>query len=116
MSANPKRPRLLTLLPMVFMVSGLVCLAVAGWGSVAPTLRAPQALPAPAGAVLAHVAASRIGLAALAPAPASPADPQDAPPAAGNDNPLPLWIGLGALGLLLVLEGGALALDAREAR
>jgi hypothetical protein len=116
MLANPKRPQILTLLPVVFMVSGLVCLAVAGWGSGAPVFHAPQALSASAGAAIAHVAASRIGLAALAPAPASPADPPAAPPAPGNDNTLPLWIGLGALGVLLVLEGGALALDARQAR
>ena len=115
MPANPKLPHILTLLPVVFMVAGLVCLAGAGWGSIAPALRRP-ALSAPAGAALAPVAMSRIGLAALAPAPASPADPPDAPPASGGDNSLPLWIGLGALGLLLVLEGGALALDARQAR
>lgn len=110
------RPRILTLLPLLFMVAGLVCLAGAGLGGVAPALHPPQVLPAPARATLAHAAVSRVGLAALLPAPAQPADPDGTTTDSGSDNPLPLWIGLGALGLLLVLEGGALALDARQAR
>ena len=116
MPANPKRPRILTWLPVVFMVAGLICLAGAGWGSIAPALHASQALSAPASAAIAPAAVSRVGLAALLPAPASPADPPATPPAPAGDNNLPLWVGLGALGLLLVLEGGALALDARQAR
>jgi hypothetical protein len=116
MPATPKRPHILTLLPVVFMVAGLVCLAVAGWGRVVPTLHPPQAIAAPAGAAIASAAVSRVGLDSLLPAPASPADPPATPPAPAGDNNLPLWVGLGALGLLLVLEGGALALDARQAR
>jgi hypothetical protein len=116
MPANRKRPHILTLLPVIFMVAGLVCLAGAGWGSVAPTLTAPQALSGPTRAAVAHAAVSRVGLAALLPAPARPADPDGDTPGSGSDNNLPLWIGLGALGLLLVLEGGALALDARQSR
>jgi hypothetical protein len=83
---------------------------------LAPALHPPQALSALAGAAPAHAVVSRVGLAALLPAPAQPADPDGATTDSGSDNALPLWIGLGALGLLLVLEGGALALDARQAR
>ena len=115
MTANPKCPHILTLLPAAFMVAGLICLAVAGWGSVAPAFTAPRPLSAQTGAAVTYAAVSRVGLASLVPAPASPADPQDAPPAGAGDNNLPLWIGVGALGVLLVLEGGALALDARQA-
>ena len=115
MPANPKRPRILTWLPVVFMVAGLICLAGAGWGSIAPALHTSQVVSVPARAAIAPAAVSRVGLAALLPAPASPADPPTTAPAPTGNN-LPLWIGLGALGLLLVLEGGALALDARQTR
>ena len=116
MTANPKCPHILTLLPVAFMVAGLICLAAAGWGSVGPALSAPRTLSVQPAAPVTYAAVSRMGLAALLPAPASPADPQDAPPSPAGDTNLPLWIGVGALGLLLGLEGGALALDARQAR
>lgn len=116
MPTNRPRPYILTLLPVVLMVAGLGCLAGAALGGVAPALHPPQALSAPAGATLAHAAVSRVGLAALLPAPAQPAEPDNATTDSGSDGNLPLWIGLGALGLLLLLEGGALALDARQAR
>src|SRR5690349_21382064 len=65
MPANPKRPHILTLLPVVFIVGGLICLAGAGWGSIAPALYPPQTLSAPTGAAIASAAVSRAGVAAL---------------------------------------------------